>query len=158
MDNIGRYFSYRDRNLISSVNNELKNEIVQTMVTLFKLSSTDTPVNVYGEAKPNQGKSFYPGIDVYCLIERSDLETDDEGFGTDRSQDLEFRFTEDDLKTANFYPEMGDMVFFNQRYYEIENIFNDQQLLGGQPNKNLSIIVKTHYSRISGINVFNRQV
>jgi hypothetical protein len=158
MDKTGRYFSFRDRNLISSINNELKNNIIQVLVTLFKISTIDTKTNIYGEAKPNEGKSFYPGIDVYCLIERADLESNDEGFGTDRSQDLEFRFTEDDLKTASFYPEMGDVIFFNQRYYEIENILNDKQLLGGQPDKNLSFIVKTHYSRISGINVINRQV
>ena len=38
MDNFGRFFSKRDQNLINSVNNELKNDIIQTLVYLFKVA------------------------------------------------------------------------------------------------------------------------
>lgn len=155
-DYLGRYFSLRDRNFVSAINNELKNNIVEISVSIFKIAPNETTINIYGEA--NNGKSFYSGIDIYCWIERSDLESEDEGFGVDRNQDLEFRFTEEDLKDRNFYPEAGDLIFFNQRYYEIENIFNDKQLLGGQPDKNLSFLVKTHYTKLSSINLVNRQV
>lgn len=158
MDIRGRFFSSRDRNLISSLNNEIKNNIAQVMVTMFKLAIGEINVNIYGEAKASEGKSFYPGIDIYCWIERADLESEDEGFGPDRSQDLEFRFTEEDLKNTNFYPEIGDLLFFNDRYYEATNILNDKQLLGGQPTKNLSFIVKTHYTKLSSINLVNRMV
>ena len=158
MDNFGRFFSKRDQNLINSVNNELKNDIIQTLVYLFKVASGETNINIYGESKPNEGKLFHPGIPMYSLIAREDLESTDDGFGVDRTQDLEFRFTEDDLKSSEFYPEMGDILLFNSRYYQIENVLNDKQLLGGQPTKNLSFIVKTHYTTLSSINIINRQV
>jgi len=58
----------------------------------------------------------------------------------------------------NFYPESGDIIKFNERFYSIENVMNDKQLLGGQPDKNLSFIVKTHYTKLSSINVVNRMV
>lgn len=158
MDTIGRFYSFRDRNLVSSINNELKNNIVQILVNLFKVATADTNINIYGEAKAGEGRSFYPAIDVYCWIERSDLETEDEGFGIDRNQDLEFRFTEEDLKDVNFYPEHGDLIKFNERFYTIENVLNDKQLLGGQPDKNLSFLVKTHYTKLSNVNVINRMI
>ena len=158
MDIRGRFFSFRDQNLINSVGNELKNNIVETLVYLFKISVPDTNVNIYGEVKPNEGKNYYPGIPVYCFIERADLESEDEGFGVDRSQDLEFRFSEDDLKSVSFYPEMGDVISFNSRYYTVENVLNDKQLLGVQSNKNLSFIVKTHYTTLSSLNIISRQV
>jgi hypothetical protein len=158
MDTFGRYYSSRDRNLVSQLNRELKNNIAQVMVTLFKIAMGATSVNIYGEAKASEGKSFYPGIDIYCWIERNDLDSEDEGFGLDRNQDLEFRFTEEDLINLNFYPESGDVIKFNERFYSIENVMNDKQLLGGQPDKNLSFIVKTHYTKLSSVNVVNRMV
>lgn len=157
-DYIGRYYSFRDRNLVSAINNELKNNIVQILVTLFKPAFLQTKTNVYGEVKASEGKSFYPGIDIYCMIERADLEGENEGFGGDRSQDLEFRFTEEDLININYYPQSGDVIKFNERFYEIDNVLNDKQLLGGQPDKNLSFIVKTHYTKLTSLNVMNHMV
>jgi hypothetical protein len=157
-DYFGRYFSDRDRNLVSALNNELKNNIVEVYITAFTIAPNQTKTNIYGESVAATGKSFYPGIDIYCWIERADLTNRNEGFGSDKTQDLEFRFTEEDLRNASYYPQSGDVFFFNQRYYEIENIFNDKQLLGGQPDKNLSIIAKSHYTKISSLNVISRQV
>ena len=92
------------------------------------------------------------------MIERADLEGENEGFGGDRSQDLEFRFTEEDLININYYPQAGDVIKFNERFYEIDNVLNDKQLLGGQPDKNLSFIVKTHYTKLTSLNVMNHMV
>jgi hypothetical protein len=157
MDIFGRYFSARDQNLINAVNNELKNNIVETSVILFKIAPLETNTNIYGEAKASEGKSFYNGVVIYCHMERSELENDDTEIGSDRLQDLTFSFLEDDLKSAGFYPESGDLIQFNQRYYEIDSVSNDKQLLGNQPDKNLSFIVKTHYTRLSSITLVNRQ-
>ena len=60
------------------------------------------------------------------------------------------------LKDANFYPEVGDFILFNDRYHEVNNVVQEQ-LLGGQANKSHSIICNTHYSRLSQINLVDRQ-
>jgi hypothetical protein len=153
----GRFFSLRDRNLVSALNNELKNDIAEVLVTLFKIAPNQTNINIYGEVKAGEGKTFFPGLDVYCWIQREDLNGESDGFGGDRSQDLEFRFTEEDLYELQFYPQSGDLIKFNERYYEVDVVFNDRQLLGGQESKNLSFIVKTHYTKLSSINLMNRQ-
>ena len=157
-DIYGRFWSARDRNLGNSIVNELLKEIVQVSVIVFKLASEETPVNIYGEAPASVGKSFFSGIPLYCLIERSDLNTEDKGFGVDRSQDLDFRFTEDDLKSANLYIEAGDVILFNDRYYLTDNVKVDQQLLIGQPSKNLSHIITAHYTQLASLNIINRMV
>jgi hypothetical protein len=157
-DTSGRYFSIRDQNLISSLNNELKNNIVETLVYLFKIAAGQTNTNIYGEAKASEGKSYYSPIGLNCWMERSDLDTEDEGFGIDRNQELEFRFTQEDLKDSIYYPEMGDIIKFNERFYEIDNILSDKQLLGGQESKNFSFLIKTHYTKLSNINVVNRMI
>jgi len=151
----GRYFSSRDLAYINGINRELNEDLIQTFVVLFKIAASETNTNVYGEAG-SEGKSFYPGIEINALIDRTDPTTDDEGFGPDRDQTVVYKFRELDLKEANFYPEVGDLIFFNDRYHEIDNVVQEQ-FLGGQSDNSLSIICNTHYSRLSKLNLVNRQ-
>ena len=51
----------------------------------------------------------------------------------------------------------GDIIYFNGRYYEINNVVNNEQLLGGQPEKSFSVIVNTNYTRLSNIDLVQRQ-
>jgi len=152
----GRYYSQRDINLVNQFNAELMRDIIETLVVCFKICAAETRVNMYGEAAPTEGKSFFPGIELTALIDRADITTNDEGFGPDRDQSVVFKFRELSLKDANFYPEVGDFILFNDRYHEVNNVVQEQ-LLGGQANKSHSIICNTHYSRLSQINLVDRQ-
>ena len=152
----GRYFSQRDINLVNQFNAELMRDIIETLVVCFKICAAETRVNMYGEAAPTEGKSFFPGIELTSLIDRGDITTNDEGFGPDRDQSVVFKFRELALKDSNFYPEVGDFILFNDRYHEVNNVVQEQ-LLGGQANKSHSIICNTHYSRLSQINLVDRQ-
>ena len=152
----GRYFSQRDINLVNQFNAELMRDIIETYVVCFKICASETRVNMYGEAAPTEGKSFFPGVELTALIDRADITTNDEGFGPDRDQSVVFKFRELALKDANFYPEVGDFILFNDRYHEVNNVVQEQ-FLGGQANKSHSIICNTHYSRLSQINLVNRQ-
>jgi hypothetical protein len=60
------------------------------------------------------------------------------------------------LQQINFFPQVGDLILFNERYHEIDNVVQEQ-FLAGQPDKSLSIICNTHYSRLSKINLVDRQ-
>lgn len=155
MSLLGRYMSERDMKLIRSINAELMNDVLQTQVILYKMVPDITPTNIYGESKPDAAKVFYPGIEMTALIERADINTEQDDFGPTRKQDVVFKFLERALQLANFFPEVGDIVEFNARYHEIDNVVQEQ-FLGGIPEKSFSIIVNTHYSRLSKINLVNR--
>ena len=152
----GRYFSPRDINLLSSVNAELVGDIIECVVQLFKIATYETNVNIYGESSSEKGKVFYPGINMSALIQREDLNAENQGFGPDRKQDIVYRFRERDCIITNFFPEIGDLVLYNERYYEIDNVIQEQ-FLGGHPDKSWSLIVNTHYTRISKLNLVERQ-
>ena len=152
----GRYFSERDINFINSINDELLGDIIQTEVTVFRMVSDITTTNIYGETKKSVGKTYYPGVDIVCIIDRADIVTDADDFGPNRKQNVVFKFMEKDLQTINMFPQTGDLVFFNERYHEIDAI-NQEQLLGGIPGKSFSIIVNTHYTRLSAVDVVIRQ-
>jgi len=152
----GRYFSIRDVALVNSFNEELLEDIIQTEVTIFKSCADVTQTNIYGEVKSSVGKTYYPGIEVVALIDRAEIATDADDFGPDRKQNVVFKFTELRLKTANLFPQTGDLVLFNARYHQIDNVVQEQ-FLGGVDDKSLSIIVNTHYTRLSSIDLVNRQ-
>lgn len=153
---LGRYFSERDLRAVNQFNAELMGDIIQTSVTIFKVAVNETNVNVYGEADPNTGISFYPGIDVTCLIDRADITTEYSEFGPDRKQDVVFKFRENMLKLVSLFPEVGDIIWFNERGHEIDNVVQEQ-LIGGIAEKSHSIICNTHYSKLSKLNLVHRQ-
>lgn len=152
----GRFFSIRDLKVINSFNGELLGDIIQTEVTIYKIASNETPTNVYGEADPSVGITFYPGVEITALIQREDISTEYGEFGPDRKQDVVFKFRENMLKEINLFPQVGDIVLFNDRYHEIDNVIQEQ-LLGGIDTKSHSIICNTHYSKLSKLNIVNRQ-
>jgi len=152
----GRYFSERDISFINGINDELLGDVIQTEITLFKMCADATKTNIYGESSPESGKQYFPGVEVICLVDRADITTDADDFGPDRKQNVAFKFMEKDLQSRNFFPQTGDLVHFNDRYHEIDDVVQEQ-FLGGQPVKSFSIIVNTHYTSLSKIDLVERQ-
>lgn len=153
----GRWFSERDLKFVNSISAEFMGEMVQTVVVIYKIDPNTTKTDLYGESDPNSGKSFLPGVFVTAMIDRSDIETTSDSFGPDRKQNVVFKFREKALENLNVYPEIGDIIHFNQRFHEIDNVVQEQ-FLGGVSEKSYSIVVNTHYSRLSKLNVVERQV
>ena len=151
----GRYFSQRDLNMINSLNGELMGDIIENLIQIFKICPNETKTNIYGETSSETGKWYFPAIQISALIERSDMEAEYDDFGPNRSQNYLFKMREKMLQQLEFYPEIGDVVFFNDRYYEIDNVISEQ-LLGGQSDKNHSIICNTHYTKYTSLNILER--
>lgn len=153
----GRYFSRRDMNMLASVNAELLGDIIECVIQLFKIAPGATTLNIYGESRSDIGKVFYAGVDMTALIVREDITGDDnQGFGPDRNQNVVYRFRERDCIKVGFFPEIGDVFLYNERFYEVDNVIQEQ-FLGGHPDKSWSFICNTHYSRLSKLNIVERQ-
>lgn len=148
----GRYYSTRDTRFIQGVNRELINTIIQNEVLIYKLAADETFVNIYGES--SKGKSFYPGIKTYALVKSDDITEEDSNFGVDRKHSIAFSFLQKTLEQLNVFPESGDILWYNNRPYEVDNVVQEQFLTG--PENSLSIIVSTHMTTLSKINVLNR--
>ena len=84
-----------------------------------------------------------------------DIETTADEFGTDRKQIIQFRFRELTLKDFNLFPEVGDIIIYNDRLHEVDGVIQDQ-FLGSIPDKSFSIVCDTHYSRLSKAGMFIR--
>ena len=55
------------------------------------------------------------------------------------------------------YPQVGDIVLWENGYFELSNIV-ENQFLGGQPEKNYSLICNAHMTRISKLNIAERDI
>ena len=152
----GRYFSERDISFINGINEELLGDVIQTEIVLFKICPESTKTNMYGESDQKAGKQYFPGIEFVCLVDRADITTDADDFGPTRKQNVAFKFMERDLQAKNLFPSVGDLIHFNDRYHQIDDVVQEQ-LLGGIPIKSLSIIVNTHYTSLSQIDLVQRQ-
>ena len=65
---------------------------------------------------------------------------------------MEFRFVRKLLQDVDVYPEVGDIILYNQNYYEIDNT-NEIQLIASRPDYNHNIICETHLTRKSSLNI-----
>lgn len=151
----GRYFSQRDLNLVGQFNAELMGDIVENLVQIFKVSPTETVTNIYGETGASTGKWYEPGVMISTLTERPEMATEEDDFGPNRTQNHTFKFREKMCIQLNFYPEQGDIVLWNGKYFEIDNVIQEQ-LLGGIEDKSHSIICPSHYTKLSVLNIVKR--
>ena len=161
----------RDASLVRHINRELINNIIEQQVGYYKIDLTRTQQNMYGEA--NGTKIYYDPVLINGLIERTPPTWTNTDFGPDVSQDITVRFLKDDLAGTNLstelsgggqgfsyiiVPEVGDLVLWNDDFYEVDSTAENQLFVGKDPGysystdndsfgSSISIIVNAHYSR-----------
>jgi hypothetical protein len=144
---MARFALGRDIRFFEGISRELVDAVVTTAVILYKLIVEDSKTNLYGESL---SKTYYQGMECNAMIQREDAQADYEGFGSDISQNVEFRFNRFTLEDKGFYPEVGDIIFHNDGYFEIDNV-REEQLIGGRVDEKFSIICSTFMTRRSSI-------
>ena len=146
---MARFTLDRDIRFFEGISRELVDAVVTTAVVLYKLVIENSKTNLYGESL---SKTYYQGVECNAMIERQDTTATYEGFGSDQGQNVEFRFNRFSLKDTGFYPEIGDIIFHNDAYFEIDNVREDQ-LIGGRTGEqeHFSIICSTFMTRKSTI-------
>lgn len=144
-----RFVTERDFQFFQHINKEIVMDIVDVPVVLYRIVPELTSINIYGEST---NKARYRGIQLHALVQYSGTEPVSEGFGFDASQTAEFRFVRKLLQDTNTYPEVGDVIGYNESFYEINSI-NEIQLIAGRPQYTHSIVCSTHLTRRSSINI-----
>jgi len=145
----------RDVKLFNSVNQELIHDIIEQLVGYYKVVLSQTPANLYGEA---QNKTWLGPVLIPCLLVRGGTTQETDNFGPDTFRELEVRFWKDDLMEANVVPEIGDVILWNNLYFEVDNVNENQLIVGKDPNypysedvvefgDSLSIILTCHMTR-----------
>ena len=142
----------KEVDLFDAFNEELIDEIIGQTVDIYKISVEDTEENIYGESST---KHYDKGFRVNCLINFTEPTIDQEEFGPDLNTAIEMYFHRTTLEEAEFYPEIGDIVDWNDFYFEINSVTEPQLIAGHQYFKH-SIIAVAHRSRQSSLQIEQR--
>ena len=144
---MARFTLARDIRFFEGISRELVDAVVTTGVIIYKLIIEESKTNLYGESL---SKTYFQGTECNAIIERGDTSATYEGFGADSSQTVQFRFNRFTLEDKGFYPEVGDIIYHNDAYFEIDNVTEDF-LIGGQTGNTFSLICSTFMTRRSSI-------
>jgi hypothetical protein len=147
-----KFISDRDVEFFKSIARELVDDVVQNIITLFKINLNETKVNIYGEA---MNKTWMPGVNLYALVDKEAETTRYEGFGSDTDQSIIFKVDRFKCEEINVYPEIGDVILYNNSYFEIDNT-DEVQFAGGQPYNSFSIVISAFMVSKSNLNIEER--
>ena len=147
----------RDISMFSNINNELLGQVIEQKVGYYQVILDETPPNMYGESL---AKKYNGPVLLTCLLERGDTEPVTDNFGMDFTKRLVVRFFQPHLITANVEPSVGDIILWNEEYYEVNNVNENQLVVGKDPlyaytaedgvpdaGTSLSIILECFYTR-----------
>lgn len=157
--------SNRDFDLLVGINRELLKDIVEQEILYYKLDLYGTEANIYGEALD---KSYMSPVKINCLITRGDQVVTTDEFGPDLTREVSFALLRRELEDISLVPEVGDIVVWNEDYYQVDNTRENQLFVGRDKSYNLtsygqnfgtsvSIILETHLTRVedTGILIYN---
>jgi len=147
-----KFLQTRDIEFFKSIARELVDDVVQNTIVLFKINMNETKVNIYGESL---NKTWYPGVQLYALYSKNPEDVVYEGFGPEMQQNITFKLDRIMCEEKEVYPEVGDIIFFDTSYYEIDNT-NEIQFIGGNPDNNFSIVCETFMVSKSTLNIEER--
>ena len=144
----------KEFDLINSMNEELIDEIVGQSVDVYKVNIEQTEDNIYGESST---KYYDVGFRVNCLIQFNEPEVNQDEFGADTTGDIEMYFQRQNLSSGslNFFPEIGDIVDWNQFYWELNSV-TEPQLVSGHQGFRHQIKATAHRARLSSLQIEER--
>ena len=162
----------RDVSLFRYVNRELLGNVITQQCSLYKFSLNQTTVNMYGEAS---GGKFLEGPYLFnSLIEVNGTTSPTNEFGVDFDWGVTVAFLRDDLVEANVHPEVGDIILYQESYFEIDNTNETQFFAGKNPDYpyeanplnpglenfgyNVSVVCLTHYVSADKFNIIKQRL
>lgn len=149
----------RDVSLIRQVNKELMRNIIDTEVLIYKLNLSSTQTNIYDET---DSKVYTTGKLIYCYVLLDDPQWNADDYGPDVTQTSTFTFLRDELVEKDIPVEVGDIIEYRSRFFEIDSVLENQVFVGKDPNNwfqgnshgyNVSVTCQAHMTRQSKLNI-----
>jgi hypothetical protein len=164
--------SARDVSMIRKVNRELLHNVITQQCAFYKYVLDKTKVNMYGEA--SEGRYFDGPVLLNALITVGDNTSPTSDLGVDFNWPITIAFLRDDLVDADVHPEVGDVILYQESYFEIDNTNIKQFFAGKDPDYpyevnplnpglanfgyNVSVVCETHYIPADRINIIKQRL
>ena len=129
--------SSRDASLVRHLNRELINELIDMEIGFYKLSLRDSRVNLYDET---ENKVYFQRMAINCIIRKDSKSYIADDAGYDQTRSGEFAFFRDDLKDKNIVIEEGDIIEYDNEFYEVNGVSSSQYFGGRNPSTDLGFV------------------
>jgi hypothetical protein len=145
--------SKRDAIFLASINSELVNAVIDTEIEFFKLIIEASSANIYGES---DSKSYYDSVLIPTIITKDEKQSKMDDFGQTYTRSATFALSRDILERVDLFPEVGDIIFWDNEYYEIDNVDANKYFAGKNPETwpngsehgySVSVICNAHVTR-----------
>ena len=149
----------RDARFLAAINSELLNSIIDTEIEFFKLVIEQSNSNIYGEST---SKTYFNSILIPALITKENKTSNMDDYGHTYTRTAQFGISRDILEKASFYPEVGDIIKWDNEFYELDNVDANQYFAGKNPdtwangNKfgySVSVLCDAHVTRQTPANI-----
>jgi len=157
--------SNKDFNLLVNINRELLQDVIEQEILLYKLNIVDTSTNLYGEALE---KTYLEPIKLNCLITRGDQVYDVNELGVDLGREASFAILKQDLRDINTVSEVGDIIMWQEDYYEVDAIKENQLFYGRDSDYNIartggygdsiSLVLDCHLTRADKVGIARQRL
>ena len=164
--------SARDVSFIRRMNREIMQDVITQQCAFYKYKLKETPTNMYGEA--STGRTFDGPVLLNALITVGDNTSPTSDLGVNFDWPMSFAFLRDDLVDANVHPEVGDVILYQESYWEINNTNLTQFFVCKDPDYpyaqnplnpglenfgyNVSIICTAHYVPADKYNIIKQRL
>jgi hypothetical protein len=151
--------SARDASLFRSVNKEILHRVIDTEILYYRLDLAATTTNIYDET---DAKVYSQAILLHSLITLDNEQWSTEDFGADVTQNGTFAFLRDDLVDFDAHINVGDIIEYRSRFFEIDSVVDNQPVGGKDPDSwfggdshgyNVSVICQAHMTRQTKVNI-----
>ena len=158
--------SNRDFELLVKVNRELLKDIVEQEILYYKLNLEETYANIYGEALTN---TYFVPAKLNCLITRGDQVVSIDDFTLpDLQREASFAFLRPDLADISVVPEVGDIINWQEDYYVVDTVRENQYFYGRNNQYNvdrtsghgasISIVLDCHLTRADRVGIARQRL
>lgn len=158
------YGSARDISLFRHLNREVMHKIIDINVDWYRLVLGDTITDIYGESTSRQ---YMQPQRIHCVVTRNDQEYNSEPQGVDVDQTMIFGFLRDDLIAVDAVINTGDIIEWNNKYWELDSQVDNQLIVGKDPatvksivdefGSNWSILFQGHHTRVTKLDLINHR-
>jgi hypothetical protein len=159
------YGGERDISLFRIINDELINKMIDTQVLYYPLAQNSMVTNIYGESST---KVYDKPILLHCLISMDDNQWQDDIGLPNVTIKATFSFLKDYLLKQGISLQIGNMIEYCSRFFEIDNLNENQRFAEKSQDEwfnkdadgndlkfgwNVSVVCTTHMTRLSTIQV-----
>ena len=149
----------QDIAFIRGINRELINDVLDIAVDIYKPHIASSRENIYGETVK---KVYQTAVRVKCMLEVEDQEWTG-GDILDVNQKATYSFLRHELRDhANLVLEVGDIIHWNDIYWDIDSVVQNKLLFGKDPDfdksesdtgDNFAVICATHQTRRDKVSI-----